>query len=828
MRTTALIFLFLLPFNLLFAGRVSGVVTDNSGRPLPYASVFVQGLNKGTSTNVEGRYTLILGSGEYNLVCQHVGYAKQEKKITVTIHAELTVDFQMPLQELTLGEVVLGKGEDPAYEIIRQAIKKRKYYLSQLDRFQCEVYTKGQMRLRAFPKKLLGQKVDFEDGDTSKQKMVYLSETVSVYTVDKPDKTRLDVISSKVSGQRGGYGLAAPWFLSFYENNINIGEGLNPRGFISPIADNALNFYQYKWEGSYTEDGREINHIKVIPRRKFEPQFSGYIDIAEDEWRIQSVKLELTRSSQMEILDTLRLEQLYRPFDGNHWYVSSQVIYPSLKILGFDVYGSFVNVYTGFNPLPVIGKNTFTSTVVKYTDSATKRDNTYWEKTRPVALMADEVRDYQKKDSLEEVRKSPRYKDSIDRKNNKIVPVNMILLGQSFSNSKKRQTISMSPLLEMVNFHPAEGLVLNPSFTIFKRLDTVPMGRRSYSITPAIRYGFLNRHLNPWLTFRYNYGKKYNQSFSLAGGKKVFQFNPELPVSDRDNTLTALIYERNIRKTYEAAFFRGSYRSGLGSGFSIVAGFQYQGRTPLDNITDYTWRRDKSRSYAPNFPDELVASNILPHQSFTVLFGVNWQPGSKYIEYPDRKISMGSRYPTLSLQYVQGIKNILGSDADFSKWRFFISDNLSMKMKGQIRYRAGAGGFLNNRAVELPDYHHFNGNITRFIPEYMKSFQLLPQYLFSNKDRFFSEAHFEYNLKGFLTNKLPLFRNLNLYLVTGANGIYLNQHKYYYEIFAGFDNIFKQVRVDFVQSYLHGKPWQQGIRIGLSKLNLSRGQEDWP
>jgi len=120
------------------------------------------------------------------------------------------------------------------------------------------------------------------------------------------------VISSKVSGQTGGYGLTAPEFLSFYENNIRVGDGLNPRGFISPIAENALSYYKYKWEGSYTEDGREINHIKVIPRRKFEPLFSGYIDIAEDEWRIHSVKLELTKNSQMEILDTLRVEQLYR------------------------------------------------------------------------------------------------------------------------------------------------------------------------------------------------------------------------------------------------------------------------------------------------------------------------------------------------------------------------------------------------------------------------------------------------------------------------------------------------------------------------------------
>ena len=52
--------------------------------------------------------------------------------------------------------------------------------------------------------------MDFEDGDTSKQKMLYLSETISTYSVDKPSKERIEVISSRVSGNRESYGLSAP------------------------------------------------------------------------------------------------------------------------------------------------------------------------------------------------------------------------------------------------------------------------------------------------------------------------------------------------------------------------------------------------------------------------------------------------------------------------------------------------------------------------------------------------------------------------------------------------------------------------------------------
>ena len=56
----------------------------------------------------------------------------------------------LKLQEMTLGEVVLTEGKNPAYEIIRNTIKKRKDYQDQLNKFQCQVYTKGQLKVRSY------------------------------------------------------------------------------------------------------------------------------------------------------------------------------------------------------------------------------------------------------------------------------------------------------------------------------------------------------------------------------------------------------------------------------------------------------------------------------------------------------------------------------------------------------------------------------------------------------------------------------------------------------------------------------------------------------
>jgi Family of unknown function (DUF5686)/CarboxypepD_reg-like domain len=829
---TIIIFLSLLFISpIVFSQKIKGVVTDATGKLLPFASVFLKETNKGTNANSEGKYSLKPEPGQYTLVCQYVGYKREERKITIATD-DIELNFILSLQEMTLGEVVVKNGEDPAYAIIRNVIKKRTFFESQLDKFQCEVYSKGQMRIRNYPDKFFGRKVDpaaigFEDGDTSKQKMLYLSETVANYSVDKPNKEKIEVISSKVSGQSDGFGLSAPRFFSFYSNNIFIGERLNPRGFISPIAENALSFYQYKLQGTYFDDGREIAHIKVTPKRKYEPLFSGYIDIVVDDWRIHTIQLMLTKAAQMELVDTLRIEQLYRPLTKDVWYISSQVVYPAVKLLGFDVYGSFINIYSDFNVEPNFDKKTFDNTILKYTDSSNKKTAEYWEKTRPVPLMDDEVKDYKRKDSLEIVRKNPRYLDSLDKKRNEFKLLRSLFFEQTFSYHRSRTTFSFRPLTELVSFNPAEGWVINPDVTWTKRLDTTTFSRRSISLSPVLRYGFANKHFNAHLTVIYKFGKKYSSSINLSGGKRVFQFFNNSPVGQRGNSISSLLSEDNRMKTYEAVYLRGSYRQGVGNGLFITTAFQYQDRQPLDNKTNYTWRDKPGIEYTPNYPTGLLTNNIQRHQSLTGLLGISWQPGTKYIELPDRKISIGSKMPLFDLLYTQTMGALLGNDADFSKWKFSMTDNLNLRLLGEFSYKLGIGGFLNNRNVEVPDYMHFNGNLSSFATEYRNSFQLLPIYDFSNTAKFYSLAHIEHNFNGFLTNKIPGVKKLNLYLMTGINGLYINSSNYYYEYFVGFDNIFKLFRVDFVQSFQNGKAWQTGFKFGLSRKG-NRGNDEWP
>ncbi|HVM90166.1 MAG TPA: DUF5686 and carboxypeptidase regulatory-like domain-containing protein [Puia sp.] len=800
-----------------FAGKVSGTVTDDKGQLLAYASILVKGTAKGTTANNDGKYFLNLEPGTYTIAAQYVGYERKEKKITIG-NENITLDFQLSPQQLSLAEVVVKPGgEDPAYEIIRQAIKKREYYLQQLEKFQCEVYIKGQLRLRNFPKSFMGQKVDFEDGDTSKRKIVYLYETLAKYSVQKPGKSKVEVSSTRVSGQSSGFAfLSNPQIISFYQNNMDIARNLNPRGFISPISDNALHYYKYKFEGVFYEDGKEINRIRVIPKRKFEPLFSGYINIVDGDWRIHSVDLMLTKESQMEFLDTFRVEQLYVPFEKDVWVIKTQVIYPSIKLLGFDAYGSFVNVYSKFDLDPALPKKFFNNTVLKFDEGSNKKPADYWDSIRPVPLQLDEIADYHKKDSLEKVRQDPHYLDSIDRIRNKLTVMGILLTGQTINKEKTRSQFTFPSLISVLNsYNTVEGYTLNWRGTYNMRLDTPAFSRRSISVTPDLRYGFSNHHFNAYAVVNYVYGKKYFTSFTIAGGKRVYQFNNANPIAPIYNTLSTLVWESNYMKLYEALFGRIKFNKSIGDGLTIGIGLQYQDRMPLENTTSYTWKNWSTRSFTANYPVELLSQNIPRHQAFIASGEISWRPGAQYIEFPDRKMMVRSNYPHFQLNYSQGIPDIFGSGIDYSKWKFLISQNVNLKLAGSLDYNISMGGFIYANKLYVPDYYHFNGNQVIIASDYLTSFQLLPYYKYSNKAPIYAEGHVEYHLNGFLTNKIPFLRNLNWHLVTGANGFYIDPFTHYIEGFVGLENIVKLFRVDFVWGYEEGKQSLMGLRIGI-------------
>jgi Family of unknown function (DUF5686)/CarboxypepD_reg-like domain len=814
------------------AQKIYGTVFNDKGDLLPYASVTIKGTSTGASANNKAKFSFTLAPGTYVVSCQHIGFARQEKTVVIN-NVDEEITFILADQKLNMKEVVVKTGgEDPAYAIIRQAIKKRNYYSKQVNAFECDLYTKDIMKLRSLPKKIFGKKVPDEDKkgmglDSSGKGIIYLSESVAKVHTQQPDKFKMEVLSSRVSGS-GGFGFTFPTFISLYNNNVKIfTERFNPRGFVSPIADGAIGFYKYKFLGSFFEDGKEINTIKVIPRRSYEPLFAGVIYITEDDWRIHSFDLTLTKTSQLEIIDTLQITQIHVPVSNEVWRLKNQLLHFNFKQFGIDAIGNFVNVYSSYNINPVFGKKYFDNIIIKYDTAVNKKSATYWDTIRPVPLEPEEQKDYQIKDSIYQLQKdsllSKSSVDSLNKNQRKIKPLDIFWGGINRRHYTKTKTTSwgIAPLIPGLEYNTAEGAVINAGFyynTYIKKLKS------NFSISPHMRYGFSNTHLNAWADIVFNTRdfdadkKIKRQSWSLSGGKRVSQFNKESPITALNNSITTLFWGDNFMKIYENYFGSIGFSKRYESGLRFAINALYEDRMPLENTSRFTVFKKDSVNITPNYPYEKLTQQFTPHQAFAVSIDVSIKPGQKYIQLPNSKIPVGSKYPTFSFNYTKGIENIFGSDVNFDKWKFTINDTKNLKLAGELKYKIGVGGFLNAEKVFIQDYQHFNGNRSAAASEYVNSFQLAPYYANSTTENFYSFGHLEHHFNGLLTNKIPLFKRLNWNLVAGSNAFYVNKNSNYAEVFVGLENIFKVLRVDFVAGYANGKKATTGIQIGFGGI----------
>ena len=53
---------------------LKGKIIDNSGQPVQYATVYIQELKQGTTSNTRGDYELRLQPGNYMVIYQSLGY----------------------------------------------------------------------------------------------------------------------------------------------------------------------------------------------------------------------------------------------------------------------------------------------------------------------------------------------------------------------------------------------------------------------------------------------------------------------------------------------------------------------------------------------------------------------------------------------------------------------------------------------------------------------------------------------------------------------------------------------------------------------------------
>ncbi len=262
---------------------VSGTVTDRStGKPLPFVNIFFKGTSVGTITDKNGHYILRTTTQEYDsIVASFIGYKTQVK--IFSRGREQTLDFALVPDLINLKEVVIMSGENPAWAIIRKAVKRKSLYNKRsLTAYEYNSYNRIEMYFDDISDRLNKKKIFreiWEDIDSTKLSRgpdghvmlpVFMSESVTkFYVKNNPYASREEVIKTKMEGLTIEDGSLTSQFVgasyqqyNFYDNWLDI---LSKR-FMLPIADGWRAYYDYEILDTLLIDNDSCYKLKVISK----------------------------------------------------------------------------------------------------------------------------------------------------------------------------------------------------------------------------------------------------------------------------------------------------------------------------------------------------------------------------------------------------------------------------------------------------------------------------------------------------------------------------------------------------------------------------------
>lgn len=804
-------FLLLLFISSKSIAQVKGKITDIKNEPLSFVSVYLDKTVTGTTSNDNGDYVLDINKkGKNTIVFQFLGYKTIKKEVEITSFP-FELNIKLEEENIKLDEISISTKDNPANRIIRNVIANKDKNTDKYSNYTAKFYSRGLTRIKDAPEKFLGIKMgDFGGGlDSTRSGIIYLSETFSNISFQKKPKNFKEIISaSKVSGQDAGvsFNRAEESNIDLYENSIEVFNDL-----VSPISTNAFSYYKYKLEGTfYDKDGKLINKIKLIPKRKNGRVFQGFIYIVEDDWAVYGSDLSATGAQVgLPFVNSLVLKQNYNNLESiDAWVLVTQTIDFDLNFLGFKPKGKFSYVYSDYNFNPNYTANTFSNEVLSFEENATKKDSVFWNELRPVALTKEEKQDYFLKDSIKVIRKSKKYLDSIDVKGNKFGWSDPIT-GYTYSNSYKKRFISYNGPLLKSGFNTVQGFYTGAGFSYFERLNDKG---KWWSVGVRVNYGFSDKRARPTFFFNKKWNNFSRPRLSISGGIITPQFNEREPIMSLNNTLSSLFDRLNFMKIYEKTYTRVAYSQEIKNGIFFSSSLEYANRTPLFNTTNYSFApQDENGGYTSNNPldpTDYVNAAFTEHAIATLNVGARFVFGQKYLSYPDSKFNVGNdKYPTLRVNYR---KRFGASDSELNSDLFVanLRQDINAGNYGELTYSVRGGVFLKKKNIAFMDLLQANGNLLTFpLENQERSFGLLEYYKFYTNDKY-AEAHIEHNFKGAVLGKIPLLNKLNFHLVGGTKGLFMADKKPYTEYFVGLGNLgfgkWRFLRVDYVMSNYGG------------------------
>ncbi|MDA7803696.1 DUF5686 family protein, partial [Crocinitomix sp.] len=195
--------------------------------------------------------------------------------------------------------------------------------------------------------------------------------------------------------------------------------------------------------------------------------------------------------------------------------------------------------------------------------------------------------------------------------------------------------------------------------------------------------------------------------------------------------------------------------------------------------------------------------------SFQIRNQIMFTKEEKFLKGQFDRISLGSRYPIISITHTWGIKDILLSEYDFHRLDFIWTHRPRFGMVGRFDYTIHAGKIFGE--VPYPFLQVHQGNETYYLQ--YNNFNLMNYYEFISDQ--WVRVLFEHHFQGFIMDRVPLVKKLKLRVVASGKmviGSYSDKHNRqmllpfysnritspYYEVGVGLENILKFIRIDAI------------------------------
>ncbi len=760
MRKRITIFLLVLfPLPVLQAQGIRGTVTDQNGEPLPYSSIFIRELTRGTTCNALGQFSLPLPKGHYTVFFRSLGYTEVTRSLELDSDF-IELDIALPPQTYMIPEVrISAGGEDPAYWIMRKAIGLANYHLNEVLRYKADIYIKGTAYFDKIPR-AIAKRVEINNFKV-KANQAYMLESLNEVQFTAPDKYEMRVIASQNT-------------LPGYTQNVNPMDYINAslyqqqiEGVVSPLARNAFSYYRFSFEGTFMEGTHIVNKIKVIPKRKSQQMVSGYLHIVEDLWCLHSSDLSIET-----IAGTLSLQQLYANIMMDAWMPVNHKIRAQIDIAGVKGSVTYVSSLkydrvklnpnlpkTFFSPIQHAPKDSAkeakispgqkkinellekdelnnrdvqrlsklmekeaakamekgegdplnqTGTKFSIADSAVKNDSLYWNQVRPIPLTPNERITLHERDKI--IADKTRAGDSGRIGGQRSRPGRDLLRGKAYRSKFGHFRFVHGGLLDagMLNYNAVDGLSYGQEFRINWKPDTTHTLRSTLRASWAFnRKAPLIRWDSDWL-----YASKARGKVALYLRYKSADFNQESGMHPFPNLVYTLFFRENHLKLYEQLEATLYNRIDIVNGLVLSTSLTAARKSPLTNHSDFSFFYRNSRDLSPNHPSNLGSGNpvLRAMKQFKAEVLLEFTPQQPYIIRAHRKALRESAWPTFSLRYTRALPLESSGWSEFSMLEAGIDQGIDIGLMSSLDWALNAGWFPKTNTIHFSDFKHFKTN----------------------------------------------------------------------------------------------------------------------